>query len=159
MLVFFSRFTLVILALNIFTTWGQKTERFNDDLMAMLANVEPVFILNPDEQHSMSKWAGSKTGALISASGVPEEAGMIIEQLGSLIVADEVDYIFFGMGSSNEELIRNVVNPLGILNDNKITVVIPHGYSVDAQMRLDSRLFLYEETANGITLYESYQIR
>ena len=125
----------------------------------MLANVEPVFILNPDEQHLISDWTESQTGALISATGIPEEAGMIIDQLGPLIMADEVDYIFFGMGSSNKELIRNVVNSLGVLMDNKITVVIPLGYSVDLQMRLDSRLFLYEDTANGIAVYESYQIR
>ena len=72
---------------------------------------------------------------------------------------DEVDYIFFGKGASNEELIRNVVNTLGILMDNKITVVIPHGESVGLQMRLDSRLFLYQDTANGLSVYESYQIR
>ena len=125
----------------------------------MLANVEPVFILNPDEQHLISDWTESQTGALISATGIPEEADMIIDQLGSLIMADVVDYIFFGMGSSNKELIRNVVNSLGVLMDNKITVVIPLGYSVDLQMRLDSRLFLYEDTANGIAVYESYQIR
>ena len=149
----------MILSLSIFTTWGQKAEHFSDDLMTKLANVEPVFILNPDEQHLISDWTESQTGALISATGIPEEAGMIIDQLGSLIMADEVDYIFFGMGSSNKELIRNVVNSLGVLMDNKITVVIPLGYSVDLQMRLDSRLFLYEDTANGIAVYESYQIR
>ena len=149
----------MILSLSIFTTWGQRAEHFSDDLMTMLANVEPVFILNPDEQHLISDWTESQTGALISATGIPEEAGMIIDQLGPLIMADEVDYIFFGMGSSNKELIRNVVNSLGVLMDNKITVVIPLGYSVDLQMRLDSRLFLYEDTANGIAVYESYQIR
>ena len=149
----------MILSLSIFTTWGQRAEHFCDDLMTMLANVEPVFILNPDEQHLISDWTESQTGALISATGIPEEAGMIIDQLGSLIMADVVDYIFFGMGSSNKELIRNVVNSLGVLMDNKITVVIPLGYSVDLQMRLDSRLFLYEDTANGIAVYESYQIR
>ena len=149
----------MILSLSIFTTWGQRAEHFSDDLMTMLANVEPVFILNPDEQHLISDWTESQTGALISATGIPEEADMIIEQLGSLIMADEVDFIFFGMGSSNKELIRNVVNSLGVLMDNKITVVIPLGYSVDLQMRLDSRLFLYEDTANGFTVYESYQIR
>ena len=150
---------MAILASTICAILGQETERFSDDLMTMLANVEPEFILNPDDQDLMSKWAESQTGALISATGVPEEASMIIDQLGSLIMADEVDYIFFGMGSSNKELIRNVVNSLGVLMDNKITVVIPLGYSVDLQMRLDSRLFLYEDTANGIAVYESYQIR
>ena len=150
---------MAILASTICAIWGQETERFSDDLMTMLANVEPVFILNPDDQDLMSKWAESQTGALISATGVPEETSMIIDQLGSLIMADEVDYIFFGMGASNEELIRNVVNSLGILMDNKITVVIPLGDSVGLQMRLDSKLFLYKEAANGISLYESYQIR
>ena len=141
------------------TTGGQEMESFSDDLMIMLANVQPVFILNPDEQHSMYEWAKSQTGALIAATGIPEEAGMIIDHLSSLIVEDEVDYIFFGKGASNEELIRNVVNTLGILMDNKITVVIPHGESVGLQMRLDSRLFLYQDSANGFSVYESYQIR
>ena len=150
---------MILVALNIFPTKGQEIESFSNDLMIMLANVQPVFILNPDEQYSMSEWSKSQTGALISATGIPEEAGMITDHLSSLIMEDEVDYIFFGKGASNEELIRNVVNTLGILMDNKITVVIPHGESVGLQMRLDSRLFLYQDSANGLSVYESYQIR
>ena len=141
---------------------GQNIVSFSDDLMTMMANIEPVFILNPDEQEYMSKWTDSKTVALISATGVPQEADTILGQLGSLIEDDNVDYIFFGRGSSNEELIRTIVNSFGILMDNNITLVIPRGYSIGMQMRLDSRLFLYEDTSSSegiITLYESYQIR
>ena len=95
----------------------------------------------------------------LATPGSPEESGRIIDQLGALSDAGEVDYIFFGMDASSEELIRNVLNTLGILMDNKITVVIPLGYSVGLQMRLDSRLFLYDDTPSGLLLYESYQIR
>ena len=156
---FLDRLWLVVLAFNQVSAMGQKMERFNDDLMIMMANIEPVFILNPDEQDSIYKWAVSKPVSLISATGVPQETDIIIDHLGSFIKADNVDYIFFGEGTSNEELIRNVVNSLGIMMDNKITVVIPHGHSIGIQMRLDSRLFLYEDTSEGITLFESYQIR
>ena len=139
---------------------GQTLEGFSEDLMTMLANIEPIFILNPDEEDSMSKWAEKKSAIYISVTGVENEAEDIMDSLGSFIQADNVDFIFFGRGSSNEDLLKNVVNSLGILMGNKITLVIPQGYSFGFKMRLDSQLFLYQETnEGGITLYESYQIR
>ena len=72
---------MILVALNIFTTGGQEIESFSNDLMIMLANVQPVFILDPDEQDSMYEWAKSQTGALIAATGIPEEASMIIDHL------------------------------------------------------------------------------
>ena len=134
-------------------------ESFSYDLMRVLANNEPVLILNPDEQGLLSGWAESQTVSLISAAGFEEDSDIIIQHLGILIQEDTVDYIFFGMGSSNEEMIRTVVNYLQILMDNKITVVIPCEHSYGLQMRLDSRLFLYEHNSTEISVYESYKIR
>ena len=160
MLSVLGRLALVFLATHQFFTNGKKMDRFSNDLMRGLANIEPVLILNPDEQDILSEWTELQTAVLVSATGLPEESDIIINQLETLIEEGNVDYIFFGTGSSNVETIRTVVNSLQILMDNKITVVIPHEYFIGIQMRLDSRLFLYEDTSEGIiTLYESYQIR
>ena len=156
----FGKIFMFNLAFSQVFAMGQTLEGFSEDLMTMLANIEPIFILNPDEEDSMSKWAEKKYAIYISVTGVENEAEDIMDSLGSFIQADNVDFIFFGRGSSNRELLKNVVNSLGILMDNKITLVIPHGYSFGLNMRLDSRLFLYQETnEGGIILYESYQIR
>ena len=134
-------------------------EHFSKDLMRVLANSEPVLILNPDEQDMLSIWAHCQTVTLVSATGLREESEMIINQLRPLIEEGNVDYIFFGAGSSDDELIATIVNSLRLLMDKKITVVIPLGYSDGLEMRLDSRLFLYKLSSNEITVYESYKIR
>ena len=156
----FGKIFIVNMAFHHVFAMGQTLEGFSEDLMTMVANIEPVFILNPDEEESISKWAETKSVIYLSGTGVENEAENIMDNLGSFIQADNVDFIFFGRGSRNRELLKNVVNSLGILMDNKITLVIPHGYSFGLNMRLDSRLFLYQETnEGGIILYESYQIR
>ena len=160
MLSVLGKLAAVFLVTPQFFTNGKKMEYFSNDLMRVLANIEPVLVLNPDEQDILSKWTELQSAVLISATGLPEESDIIINHLGTLIEEGNVDYIFFGIGSSNHETIKTVVNSLPVLMDNKITVVIPHKYFVGIHMRLDSRLFLYEDTSEGIiTLYESYQIR
>ena len=75
-----------------------------------------------------------------------------------LIEADDVDSIFF-LSSGQAPLIKHVTDALGIFK-SKINVIIPRGETSGLDLRLDSRLYLYQlHDDDKVTLYESYQIR
>ena len=83
----------------------------------------------------------------------------VTEQLKMLIDADDVDSIFF-LSPGQASLIKHVTDALGIFK-SKINVIIPRGESSGLDLRLDSRLYLYQlhDDDDKVTLYESYQIR
>ena len=143
--------------------------------MASLASIKPVLVLDPD-QTSFSQW---EEMLLPSAIGTidPQKVGelfllvrlmvknhtqstlQVTEQLKILIDADDLDSIFFlspGMGG----LITHVSDALGLFK-SKVNVVVPYEESTDGlDLRLDSRLYLYQLQQDGkVTLFESYQIR
>ena len=73
---------------------------------------------------------------------------------------DDVDSIFF-LSSGQAGLIKHVTSALGIFK-SKVNVVIPHGEAENLDLRLDSRLYLYQlhdDDDDRVTLFESYQIR
>ena len=131
---------------------SQVGESFVEDVMASLASNQPVLILDPD-QTSFSKWTGMLPRVIESM-----DATKVTSQLRILIDTHDVDSVFF-LALSQAELIRRVTGSLGLLK-SKTNVIIPHGQSEGLEMRLDSRLYLYQaHEEDKVTLYESYQIR
>ena len=139
--------------------------------MASLASIKPVLVLDPDET-SFSQWEEmllptaigtidpQKVGGIFSlVKNLTQSTFQVTEQLKILIDADDLDSIFFlspGMGG----LIKHVSDALGLFK-SKVNVVIPYEGSTDGlDLRLDSRLYLYQLQQDGkVTLFESYQIR
>ena len=139
--------------------------------MASLASIKPVLVMDPD-QTSFSQWEEmllptaigtidpQKVGGIFSlVKNLTQSTFQVTEQLKILIDADDLDSIFFlspGMGG----LIKHVSDALGLFK-SKVNVVIPYEESTDGlDLRLDSRLYLYQLQQDGkVTLFESYQIR
>ena len=143
--------------------------------MASLASIKPVLVLDPD-QTSFSQWEEmllpsaigtidpQKVGELfllvrLMVKNLTQSTLQVTEQLKILIDADDLDSIFFlspGMGG----LITHVSDALGLFK-SKVNVVVPYEESTDGlDLRLDSRLYLYQLQQDGkVTLFESYQIR
>ena len=122
-----------------------------------LGHTKPAFVFNPDQTEILG-WTSSQTSAMISATGnSPMEANKIKDQLRLLIATDEVDIIFF-LSSGQEDLIRNIVNDMKLL-ETKISVIIPYNDSAGFKSRLNSQLYLYEILDDKINIFESYQIR
>ena len=142
-------------------TNGQQTDIFLRDLMPSLPSTKPAIIMDPDK-HSIWEWAGHYLTTAIDAE---RDAATIVNLLNEMIEEELTDLIFF-LEPLPAKLILDVTSSLKNISLRKVNVFIPHGEAHGLNLRLDTRLYMYNvgvgwnlEFMEGVTLFESYNIR